>query len=188
MSVPGKYSIDQHAFMSSRSTRKTFHHNYLRLNSILFDSDEDLASKVPGLTTMSSTEPADVPKDVDQQFGEDSLVIVGEGLLKMSQEEIELALQAELTQQSLLEAVKNKQIQINKLLALRAHSVAMRNKLKAEKELEQQLLDRKSDCSGSLQQESSSSGLVQTSAKTVTTSGKTKRTSSCCYNDKHLLK
>ncbi len=42
-----------------------------------------------------------------------------------------------------------------------ARSVDMRNELKVEKELEQQLLDRKSDCSGFRLQESSSSGLVQ---------------------------
>ncbi len=119
---------------------------------------------------MSSIEHADDPNDVDQQSGEYSLQIVGENFLKMSEEEIELALQDELTQQSFLEAAKNKQIQINQLLTLRACSVAMRNELKVEKELEQHLLDRRSYCSGSRQQESSSSGLVQTGAKTVTTS------------------
>ncbi len=78
MSVPCKYSINQHAFVSRRSTRKTSHCNYFRLNSIGFDSDEDLASKVLGLTSRSSIEHAYVPNDVDQQFGKDLLQIVGE--------------------------------------------------------------------------------------------------------------
>ncbi len=39
-------------------------------------------------------------------------------------------------------------------------------------------MDHRSECSSSCQKESYSSGLVQTGAKTVTTSGKTKRTSS----------